>query len=142
MPVINLPMPVSGRRVLFVMEKKFDFNTFYRGGFEDKMTRREASLILGVRFVPPFLGNADFFSPSADKARIQTAHKKIMIVNHPDRGWILVDDFSENRRFPILGCENQRSERLLGPLSLACCLRPRVACCQWPRLSFLVNDAC
>lgn len=26
------------------------FTAFYKGGFEDKMTKREAALILGVRF--------------------------------------------------------------------------------------------
>uniref|UniRef100_A0A8C5Q1J3 DnaJ heat shock protein family (Hsp40) member C15 n=1 Tax=Leptobrachium leishanense TaxID=445787 RepID=A0A8C5Q1J3_9ANUR len=46
---------------------------YYKGGFEQKMSRREASLILGV-------------SPSAGKAKIRTAHRKIMILNHPDKG--------------------------------------------------------
>ncbi|NXX16395.1 DJC15 protein, partial [Podargus strigoides] len=46
---------------------------YYKGGFEQKMSRREASLILGV-------------SPSAGKAKIRTAHRSIMILNHPDKG--------------------------------------------------------
>ncbi|KAM6213035.1 dnaJ homolog subfamily C member 15 [Sarcoramphus papa] len=46
---------------------------YYKGGFEQKMSRREASLILGV-------------SPSAGKAKIRTAHRRIMILNHPDKG--------------------------------------------------------
>ncbi|XP_010366369.1 dnaJ homolog subfamily C member 15 [Rhinopithecus roxellana] len=49
------------------------FSFYYKGGFEQKMSRREAGLILGV-------------SPSAGKARIKTAHKRIMILNHPDKG--------------------------------------------------------
>ncbi|XP_006884673.1 PREDICTED: dnaJ homolog subfamily C member 15 [Elephantulus edwardii] len=49
------------------------FSPYYKGGFEQKMSRREASLILGV-------------SPSADKAKIRTAHRRIMILNHPDKG--------------------------------------------------------
>ena len=46
---------------------------FYQGGFEDKMTKREAALILGVR-------------EHADVSRIKEAHRKILVLNHPDRG--------------------------------------------------------
>lgn len=49
------------------------FSKYYKGGFESKMSRREAGLILGV-------------SPSASKAKVKDAHKRIMSVNHPDRG--------------------------------------------------------
>ncbi|XP_011140240.1 mitochondrial import inner membrane translocase subunit TIM14 [Harpegnathos saltator] len=46
---------------------------YYKGGFEPKMTRWEASLILGV-------------SPTASKAKVKDQFKKVMSVNHPDRG--------------------------------------------------------
>ncbi|KAM3619060.1 uncharacterized protein V6R79_002366 [Siganus canaliculatus] len=46
---------------------------YYRGGFDPKMNKREASLILGV-------------SPTANKNKIREAHRKLMILNHPDRG--------------------------------------------------------
>ena len=46
---------------------------YYEGGFEENMTRREAALILGVR-------------ESASAKRIKDAHRKILILNHPDRG--------------------------------------------------------
>lgn len=46
---------------------------FYDGGFEDKMTKREAALILGVR-------------ESATPERVKEAHRKIMQINHPDKG--------------------------------------------------------
>ncbi|XP_058042566.1 dnaJ homolog subfamily C member 15 [Ahaetulla prasina] len=48
-------------------------SSYYKGGFESKMNVREASLILGI-------------SPSAGKAKIRNAHRKIMILNHPDKG--------------------------------------------------------
>jgi len=37
------------------------------------MTRREAAQVLGIR-------------ESADAKRIKTAHRKILIANHPDKG--------------------------------------------------------
>ncbi|GLV41394.1 uncharacterized protein CBL_06624 [Carabus blaptoides fortunei] len=46
---------------------------YYKGGFDQKMNRREASLILGV-------------NPSANKIKIKDAFKKVMAANHPDRG--------------------------------------------------------
>ncbi|KAJ7324535.1 hypothetical protein JRQ81_017555 [Phrynocephalus forsythii] len=48
-------------------------SSYYKGGFEQKMNRREASLILGI-------------SPSAGKDKIRTAHRRIMVLNHPDKG--------------------------------------------------------
>ncbi|KAJ8303837.1 hypothetical protein KUTeg_018630 [Tegillarca granosa] len=49
------------------------FSKYYKGGFDAKMSKREAGLILGV-------------SPTASKAKIKEAHKRIMLLNHPDRG--------------------------------------------------------
>lgn len=46
---------------------------YYKGGFEPKMNKREAALILGI-------------SPTASKNKIKDAHKRIMLLNHPDRG--------------------------------------------------------
>lgn len=46
---------------------------YYEGGFEDRMTRSEASLILGVR-------------ATATSKRIKEAHRRILILNHPDTG--------------------------------------------------------
>ncbi|XP_038571107.1 mitochondrial import inner membrane translocase subunit TIM14 [Micropterus salmoides] len=46
---------------------------YYRGGFDPKMNKREACLVLGV-------------SPTANKNKIREAHRKLMILNHPDRG--------------------------------------------------------
>ena len=49
------------------------FSKYYKGGFDGKISKREAGLILGV-------------SPSASKAKVKEAHKRIMLLNHPDRG--------------------------------------------------------
>ncbi|KAF1385377.1 hypothetical protein EPR50_G00102250 [Perca flavescens] len=46
---------------------------YYRGGFDPKMTKREACLVLGV-------------SPTANPNKIREAHRRLMILNHPDRG--------------------------------------------------------
>ncbi|XP_047968617.1 mitochondrial import inner membrane translocase subunit TIM14-1-like [Salvia hispanica] len=46
---------------------------FYEGGFQPKMTRREASLILGVR-------------ESTQPDKVREAHRKVMVANHPDAG--------------------------------------------------------
>ena len=46
---------------------------YYKGSFEPKMTHREAGLILGVR-------------DTDAKEKIKEAHRRIMMLNHPDRG--------------------------------------------------------
>jgi len=46
---------------------------FYEGGFEEKMTRREAALILGVR-------------ETSTTKRIKENHRKLLVLNHPDTG--------------------------------------------------------
>ncbi|XP_071439917.1 mitochondrial import inner membrane translocase subunit TIM14 [Hetaerina americana] len=53
--------------------QSFANSRYYKGGFEPKMTKREACLILGI-------------SPSASKTKIKEAHKRLMALNHPDRG--------------------------------------------------------
>lgn len=51
----------------------YAFSTFYEGGFEKDMTKREAALILGVRV-------------NSDQKRIQKAYRTILLKNHPDKG--------------------------------------------------------
>jgi DnaJ family protein C protein 19 len=46
---------------------------FLRGGFESKISKREAAQILGVR-------------ETASRDKIKEAHRRIMLLNHPDRG--------------------------------------------------------
>lgn len=52
---------------------KGTFSSYYKGGFEPKMSKREASLILGI-------------SPSSNRVKLREAHRRIMLLNHPDRG--------------------------------------------------------
>ncbi|KAK0623547.1 mitochondrial chaperone [Immersiella caudata] len=47
---------------------------FYKGGFEPKMTKREASLILSLS------------ERSITKDKVRKAHRTLMLLNHPDRG--------------------------------------------------------
>ncbi|CAG8486700.1 11769_t:CDS:2 [Dentiscutata erythropus] len=44
------------------------------GGFERKITRQEAIQILGLR------------ESGVNRAKIKEAHRRIMLLNHPDRG--------------------------------------------------------
>ena len=46
---------------------------YYRGGFEDKMTRVEAFRVLGL-------------STNSPIKVVNAQHKRIMLLNHPDRG--------------------------------------------------------
>nr|KAJ3418279.1 mitochondrial import inner membrane translocase subunit TIM14 [Polyrhizophydium stewartii] len=53
--------------------KESGTEAFARGGFEAKMSRREAALILGIK-------------ENAPKDKLKQAHRTIMLLNHPDRG--------------------------------------------------------
>ncbi|XP_041700520.1 dnaJ homolog subfamily C member 15 [Coregonus clupeaformis] len=64
-------------QVLSQTAKKMPTSAFssyhYKGGFDQKMTKREASLILGI-------------SPTSTKSKVRDAHRRIMVLNHPDKG--------------------------------------------------------
>ncbi|KAH8423290.1 putative mitochondrial DnaJ chaperone (Tim14) [Aspergillus affinis] len=47
---------------------------FYKGGFETRMTRREASLILELP------------ERTLNKDKVRKKHRQLMLLNHPDRG--------------------------------------------------------
>ena len=71
---------------------------FYKGGFEAKMNKREAALILQLRYVivqslqqwdhrESRLTNMFQFSErQLTKERIRKNHRTLMMLNHPDRG--------------------------------------------------------
>ena len=46
--------------------KAWENSKYHKGGFEGKMTRREAALILGI-------------SPNSDAKKIRDAHKRVII---------------------------------------------------------------
>ncbi|KAK9387665.1 hypothetical protein V1515DRAFT_599856 [Lipomyces mesembrius] len=47
---------------------------FYKGGFDSKMNAKEALLILGLN------------ETSLSRSKLKEAHRRIMLLNHPDRG--------------------------------------------------------
>ncbi|KAL2164597.1 hypothetical protein VTH06DRAFT_3814 [Thermothelomyces fergusii] len=47
---------------------------FYKGGFEPRMNKREAALILSLN------------EGSITKEKVRKAHRTLMLLNHPDRG--------------------------------------------------------
>ncbi|XP_053984708.1 mitochondrial import inner membrane translocase subunit TIM14 [Hylaeus anthracinus] len=73
MPTISQKMSEAFKNMPKLDSQTLANNKYYKGGFEAKMSRREASLILGV-------------SPTASKAKVKEHFKKVMVVNHPDRG--------------------------------------------------------
>ncbi|KOC59766.1 Mitochondrial import inner membrane translocase subunit TIM14 [Habropoda laboriosa] len=73
MPHLSQTMAEAYKNIPKLDSQTLANSKYYRGGFESKMTRREASLILDV-------------SPSANKTKVKQQFKKIMSVNHPDRG--------------------------------------------------------
>lgn len=47
---------------------------FYKGGFEEKMTKKEASLILELN------------ERTMNRDKLRARHRAVMLLNHPDRG--------------------------------------------------------
>ncbi|XP_034950903.1 mitochondrial import inner membrane translocase subunit TIM14 [Chelonus insularis] len=73
MPTLSKRMSEAYKTLPKLDSQSLANSKYYKGGFEPTMTKREASLILGV-------------SPSASKGKIKEQFKKIMSANHPDRG--------------------------------------------------------
>ncbi|KAF6206526.1 hypothetical protein GE061_017760 [Apolygus lucorum] len=72
-PTMSQKMSEAVKTLPKIDNQMFSSSKYYKGGFEPKMTKREASLILGI-------------SPAANKNKVKEAHKRIMSLNHPDRG--------------------------------------------------------
>lgn len=60
---------------IFIIKKNIGgtIGNYYKGGFEKKMNRREACLILGV-------------TDNITRKELKETHKKLMMLNHPDSG--------------------------------------------------------
>ncbi|XP_054471499.1 dnaJ homolog subfamily C member 15 [Anoplopoma fimbria] len=71
------------------------FSSYYKGGFEQKMSKREASLVLGI-------------SPVSTKAKVREAHRRIMVLNHPDKGGSPYLAAKINEAKDLLDKENRR----------------------------------
>lgn len=66
--------------------------SYYKGGFEPKMTRREAALILEMPYAPPstpprYHSRLTLCSERGiTKELLRKKHRSLMLLNHPDRG--------------------------------------------------------
>lgn len=69
------PAPALGARYLMDAVKSPVTRSFYKGGFEAVMTKREAALILGLRQ-----------SATTNTEKVKEAYKRLMLANHPDGG--------------------------------------------------------
>ena len=75
-PISLLFRAVAGTTRFFrknVFSYRLAVNTDFSGGFEKKMTEREAMLILNL-------------STTQDFRLIKEQHKKLLMTNHPDKG--------------------------------------------------------
>jgi len=73
-PSIKVPPPLHiefENEPLFVIKR----NRYFSGGFEPQMTMDEAALVLGIPL-----------EDAADQKKLTSAHRRVMLRNHPDRG--------------------------------------------------------
>ncbi|KAF9934918.1 DnaJ sub C member 15 [Modicella reniformis] len=67
---------IHGAKIMAAIPRPGTIGTgkFYKGGFDDKMDKREAALIFGLK------------ESGLNSAKLKEAHRRIMLLNHPDRG--------------------------------------------------------
>jgi DnaJ family protein C protein 19 len=79
--LVNIITYIAGKAALALAKMagkgpivhKGKIGKYYQGGFDMKMTKREAALILAVK-------------ESSTKTEIKEAHRRLMMLNHPDSG--------------------------------------------------------
>jgi DnaJ family protein C protein 19 len=69
----------------------------YKGGFDAKMSKREAALILAIR-------------ESSTKKEIREAHRRLMMLNHPDSGGstYLASKVNEAKEFLMVTASDEK----------------------------------
>jgi len=72
---------------------------FYSGGFESEITKDEAAKILGIR-------------KSASAAKVKGAHRKLLMLNHPDAGGstYIAGKINEAKEILLAGKEDDRDD--------------------------------
>jgi len=70
----DLTLYLQGKSLMTKKGPGVGGRTFYTGGFESKMNAKEALQILNLR------------ESTLSKSRLKENHRKIMLLNHPDRG--------------------------------------------------------
>jgi DnaJ family protein C protein 19 len=71
--IASRQLPRAARTLEALLQQTLLTSRYHKGGFDQQMTKREATLILGV-------------SLGAPSRKIRECHRKILVLNHPDRG--------------------------------------------------------
>ena len=50
------------------------------------MTRREAALIVAIKYSPSVLGGTEISERNISRQKLAERYKTVMLANHPDRG--------------------------------------------------------
>jgi DnaJ homolog subfamily C member 19 len=56
------------------------------GGFNDMMTRHEAAAVIGIEYFPSLVHGADGSAQALTRRKLAERYKRVMLLNHPDRG--------------------------------------------------------